>query len=409
MFKDLRNYPYFFLLLGTVLLYSRTYSEAQTSPITMLNIHRVLGILFSISLSFFFILKHGGFVKTLPKTLKAYGLYIATGFVSSLLFSSWILFSLWKLTEIFSVFVFGIYLLILPNLHLWIRKFLRITIIFYNILLILSVIGIALHPNKALVKLAHRSLLPYRLEGSIVIINGNTLGLIAAIVFVYYLEHSFTANVQPITRLFWLGLSLGVLILTQARASIIATFLIIFLYIRKLRIEKALKVFIVLVMVLVVGLSEPFVYKFLQRGQTEESLHTLSGRTLTWKFALKKFKEQSNFRKLIGGGYATFNREILLLLGRKMSGTVDNEYLNSLLSAGIVGFLAIVYIFSQLIITSIKVYKRNPESYVYFAISFLFFIRSFTNTHIALFTSLSPIFPLLSAYYGKALWRRTKY
>lgn len=386
-------FPLFFILLSTLLLHPRSYSQAQANPVEISNINRILGIVMAnlIILSYFVYRKK--IRRNLPLPLKIFLLYILCGILSTAFFSTWLEYSSWKLLEISTIVFYGIYLWNLRDQRS-LQDAYNLNIKFYKFLLLVVGINLILLSSESVVYIKGAALFPFRIRSEIPTIDATQIGLLAAIIlFTTTIRIGYTQGVR-LKHIFWWFFSLTLLLFSQARSAwigIILAFFVYFLYSKERR--TVFKIVILLPLLWISYILGPYLLLFFSRGQGSHVFFTLSNRTVVWNLALVAYENLPFIAKILGGGFASMNREVGLLVSQSgMVSTVDNEFLNALLSCGLIGMVSIFAVYF-LLLKNVLTHK-SKMFHEAAGVIILLCVRAFFNTHIALYSIFSPIFPV---------------
>jgi len=207
--------------------------------------------------------------------------------------------------------------------------------------------------------------LSYILVDPSIVIKGNRLvggeagdlTITSAILSVYYLNELLNAN-KPSNKLRYIlcfGASIAVLFLTKTRVSIISSLfclcilLVIYLKSRWISITIILLGLSILV---ITGYMEDIVFAIMREYQ---SIRTLSGRTIIWKFCI----QQSKGLIFHGYGYASGARYFLLNVFKDIElarnpGDAHNAFFESLLN---LGWVASIILAASTVIAFIEAIK----------------------------------------------------
>lgn len=209
------------------------------------------------------------------------------------------------------------------------REFVAITRLI-EVLLWVTVVLAIVNPSLGLRKSA--SIIPW-LQGYFPIINPNAVGFLSVAAFARLLF--FSAKAKPLR----LAFITGTLICSQSRTSYAVTLVVLAIFIIDgLRSRQTIRAILALsamagMLFLLIGHQETML-RIITRGQSEESISSLSGRTNYWEFALR-------YVSWLGNGLATGSRSLIFVTGQDtfMRGSVNlhNSYIEALMGAGIVG------------------------------------------------------------------------
>ena len=246
---------------------------------------------------------------------------------------------------------------------------------------------------------------------------GNALGYLGAIVAMYGLYMATTrydekkSRLVPGTIVFFLGS--GVTFFSYTRSIMFFLYMAVFVYFLY-RKKYIVNVFLVLLVVLPLAVPsvQEKVINHLKRGDSDEAISTMSGRTEMWKAVF----EQRFIKLMVGGGYATGSKFMNYEKTRSIlqQSNVHNGFLEVVMSVGLVGgaiWLGIMfrlarqfYRFYRLAINKLSYRDRYFHLFM-MALLFLSLARSIMNST---FVYLDYFYPLLMGFimYGDSL--RTK-
>ena len=209
------------------------------------------------------------------------------------------------------------------------REFIAMTRLI-EVLLWVTVVLAIINPGLGLRRSA--SVIPW-LQGYFPILNPNAVGFLSVAAFARLLF--FSAKAKPLR----LAFITGTLICSQSRTSYAVTLLVLAVFIIDgLRSRQTIRAVFALsamagMLFLLLGHHDAMVH-IITRGQSEESMDTLSGRTDYWEFALR-------YVSWLGNGIATGSRSLIFVTGQDtfMRGSVNlhNSYIEALVGAGIIG------------------------------------------------------------------------
>ncbi len=385
------NILIFLCFVSLLLFSSRSFSNAQENAIVLNNIHKVISIIIALFLSIVFILNLKKLLKP-PKAFLLYGGYIFIGLLSTFFFSKWIGFSLWKLLEITAIFSIVYFVWIVSGDNKYFLNFtFKLILKYYKFLVLLTLLGVILFPNIAIIPSSQyqEAYLPYILQGAIVKMNSNSLGVMGAILFFISFVRLLDKNVKANKKhnLFWLILSGIILIFAQSRTSLVALLLVLILYlIINRKLSFFFKLFIFSFSFVSIFLNFNNILLYLGRGYNIQHLEKLSGRLEWWSIAWDTFINGSLMEHLIGMGFGVANREILSSIDFEDASTLHSDYVDSLISTGFIGSL---FLISSLIFTFVRIVKNYNliKSTRYYSevvgVFVIIVIRSFSGTSIA--------------------------
>jgi len=263
-------------------------------------------------------------------------LYGMVALVSSTLVSSSVSFySMWKGIEVTTVAVVMTAVLTSREPQRAALAAYRLIVVLMSCLLVLYALEAAIWPGEAFTD--SRGVVPVILRGVMPITQQNALGFYSAVVALAAIAgfSRVTGAGARIALLVLLAVALGELILAQSRTSVVGFVLALLAY---LVFSGRVKATLALILVAVGGamawgLSE-LVLDYLRRGQSDELVTTLSGRTVGWQRAWELFKESP----VIGHGYVASARTEIL--GNLFSGgmsTLHGALFDVLVGVGLLG------------------------------------------------------------------------
>ena len=391
------------LLLPTMLVFTsllifqtRDFAETSSNPLSLSNAHKVIALsLVLIYLSIY--LYRRPIVVNWSGFQLGYLVYILLGVTSSVAFSTNILFSLWKLCEIFAALLLSVYAFRLSkkDVSLDVNLY-SLSLYFMKFIILITVIGAIIYPSEAIRSPISEGMeavygtpiLPYQIFGTIIQVNANSLGAMAAIfMFIYTIR--ILKGSRNAQSLFWLFVSVVIMLLSQSRTAffgLLCAFAVsFFVEPRKSGLAKAL---LIGASVLVAVWQIDVIFGYLSRGMDVERLSTLSGRMVWWAAAIEEYLNADLIQKVIGLGFLTANREILATkLGYGDASSLHSDYIDSLVSTGFFGPIILLFIFVQLLV---KTFHRarllgTRLSYEMLGIVVILLVRSFTGTTLAVY------------------------
>jgi len=395
--------PLYLIFISLLLLASRDFQSAQSSPITLANLHRVISILLEISLITYYFMQRQS-IKKIPKTLLFYGLYIVIGMFSALLYSPSFLYDMWKLTELISLFLLGTYIWSVSNGDIKIiLLFFNKVILFIQFLLLSVILSVLVNPHEAIqtLQFGEVAVLPFRIQGTIIIINALSVGALSAIILFYKIievAHKEEYKILSFSSI-WIFLSTVLLITSQSRTSIIGFLLVIFIYyffINKISYYK--RFFFFLFAVPLLTIITPYFSSFIQRGSSSEVMGSLSGRTEWWLFAWNKFINADLLQQLIGFGFASAERKTANESSHGVMNTLDSTYLSSLISTGAVGTIILLLLVLYTNYQLFREARKNKKQYFYiqaFAFMTIITLKTITTGTVNILTYYSLFFIML--------------
>jgi len=309
------------------------------------------------------------------------GLYAGIAMISCF-YSSFPLLSLWKGFEVLSTVAVG--MLIGGFLHQRedIEHLINITLLVMWFLVLSSLVGMIISPSLAFAKMKQGGLMGFALQGVYPQINANTLsqisGMLASCSLCWVLGGQ--KRYGSLGPLFVFVLALACLVLGHSRTSLFAfvpAICFVFIFFRA-KIAGLTMLWIGTILG-VSGVGVHYIMNYILRGQSEELLLSVSGRTRFWPVVLEKVWQSP----LIGHGFYSSQR---MTWG---ASSVDNTYLEVLLGVGMVGLIlfcmAVISVFLNLWRGNWSSLRLKPDSnwrlvWIQQAVLFLFLIfRSLTG------------------------------
>ncbi len=404
--------PFYLIFISLFLFATRNYEQTQSSAVGLSNIHRIIGISVSFLLITVFFMKRGSFRKP-PLLLLLYTLYVLIGYISAFLFSKWFNYSLWKLIEMTTVIFVGYYIWILAKNNKYIILiFYEQYILFIKFLLLTVLLSIFLMPNTSLsmASSVSEAYLPYRISGQIIIINSLSVGTFSSIVFFDTFIKILSGN-KNYTSYFWLVFSLLFLILAQSRTSTLGLLIALLLFfINAKQIRAAIRYGILFLFTLPIIPMFPIITQYIARGASEETILSMSGRTIWWEFMWMKITNADLLNQLVGFGFTSGEREIASKVSNGMMQTLDSTYFSSLASTGFLGTSILIITFLFLIFKLFKLMRNKHNNIIYsqsLGLSIILFIKSLTTATLNVFTFYNILFIILILItYVKPMYRK---
>ncbi|QCI29036.1 O-antigen ligase family protein [Caminibacter pacificus] len=392
-------FPLYLIFFSLLLFSTRDYSQVQSSPINISNINRIIGILLAFAFVFIFFLKNLK-IRKLSFLFILYFNYILVSFISIILFSNNFLYSFWKLFEILVVFLIGVYFW---SLSFYFEKMAYILynsfLMFFKLLLISVVLSIVFFPSMALESASSigSALISFRVNGVFPVINAISVGTISSIVFFdSFINYIFKLNSKK-KNLFWMILSFILLITSQSRTSLLGLFAALFLvFLLSKKIKLLWKIFALIFVLIIAIIFNNIIVELFVRGNNENTLITISGRTYWWNYIWNKILNDNIWHQLFGYGYASGVRELALIPSNGLMQTFDSTYFSSLAATGFIGTFLIFIIFVYLILSSLKKLNKGLDKMMYISnikvlgITIILFIKSFTTDTINVLTFYLP-------------------
>ncbi|MBZ5516216.1 MAG: O-antigen ligase family protein [Acidobacteriia bacterium] len=218
------------------------------------------------------------------------------------------------------------------------------TWLLYGLLLATVWVGVILWPQQALYAKGFKiGVLGFRLEGVLPAVSSNDVGTFAAILAIIALARLLPID-GPGSNRAWYGLlfaaSMVTMVFSQTRSALagflVAVFLLLYF---SGRFAKGALMSVVVAPAIVLSTLGGLVWTFLQRGQTEAQIGTLSSRLDWWTFAWERFLE----RPLTGfGAYAAGRFAVLAKLGLSETSTMHSDYLEVIVGTGVWGLVPLL-------------------------------------------------------------------
>ncbi len=221
------------------------------------------------------------------------------------------------------------------------RKLFNWTWALYGMLLLSVWMGAVIWPHAALHgQTLGGAELGLRLEGVLPAVSSNDVGTFAGIIVLLCLTRLFPASNEGFRKLWYLlllGAGLATMVMAQTRtafAGLLLGVFIVLVYSRRGRLG-AMFALVVTPMVALFTMGG-LIWAFMERGQTEAQLATLSSRAQWWAFAWQTYLE----RPLTGfGAYAAGRFAVLAKLGMVGTSTLHSDYLDVIAGTGVWGLI----------------------------------------------------------------------
>ncbi len=216
----------------------------------------------------------------------------------------------------------------------------------YGVLLLSVWKDVLLFPQESLhgETLQQGAALGVRLDGVIPALSSNDVGTFAAIIALISLARLFPSTGRRSHTSWYVVLLAGsvvTLVLAQTRSAIIGVMFggfVILLFSRRGGRLGALLTFVVAPIVALSTMGG-LIWSFLERGQTEAQMATLSSRAQWWAFAWQTYLD----RPLTGfGAYAGGRFGVLAKLGLGLTSTMHSDYLEVLVGTSIWGMIPLI-------------------------------------------------------------------
>lgn len=241
-------------------------------------------------------------------------------------------YALWKAIELIVMLLVMIATMSMDDQHGSINKAYDIIICALKILILLFITQAIIWPNEAFSPA--RGVLPILMQGVKPIVQQNGLAFYSAVVILscFSALHNSSGALAKVLNFLMMSAASLTLVLSQSRTSIVGLFvaiLIIFLLIKK---KSILFLFSILILGFIFFELSSFILEFLRRGQDENLIYSLSGRTTAWSMGWDLFKESPIFghgfvagarAKVLGGGMSTMHGAVFdVLVGMGLLGLV---------------------------------------------------------------------------------------
>lgn len=194
-----------------------------------------------------------------------------------------------------------------------------------------ALVGGVLYPSLSYGQWSHSEAnsISRSMGGIVPRVNPNSLGQLSAMILLVGVVFWVLRGRLNIERILLISVGSAGLFLANARTSIAAVALILFIF---LIVSRRLSGLLLVGALAVTGLFALGAFTdYLMRGQDMDLFLTLSGRTWMWGIAWESIRENP----WLGLGYAG-HKTLDIVLGMEYS-TIDNTYLESLVNVGFVG------------------------------------------------------------------------
>ncbi|OPY00578.1 MAG: hypothetical protein A4E60_02208 [Syntrophorhabdus sp. PtaB.Bin047] len=386
--------PVLLVFASLILFEMREFDQAIQRPIDAANFHKVMALVV-VFLYLFLYLSMRGLPRRWGGFHIGYMLYILLGVASSIVYSQLRAFSFWKIFEVSCVFLLSLYVLSAcqrdPSLR---ERFYDLCLSFLKFILIVTLAGAIVNPAEAFrVPISEESMrmygtpvLPYQLFGVLIQVNSNSLGAMAAILFFTYTCRLATGNSNVIAWL-WLLISIVFLVFSQSRTAFLGLFSAYVFTITANTVQRrGTKIVLMVLLVSFVILVTSVIGEYFTRGMHLERLAVLTGRMVWWETAIVEYLHAGPLAKTIGLGFMSANRSVLSeRLDAGGAATLHSDYIDALLSTGIVGTGIVLIVMAVLLV---KVYRRVRQTRSIISVEMLgvvviLCVRSLTGTTIA--------------------------
>jgi len=234
----------------------------------------------------------------------------------------------------------------------------------YGVLLLSVWKDVLLFPQEALHGqiLQSGAALGIRLEGEVPAISSNDVGTFSAIIALISLARLFPSTGRRSHTSWYIVLLAGsmvTLVLAQTRSAVIGVMFggfVILLFSKRGGRLGAVLTFVVMPTVALFTMGG-VIWSFLERGQTEAQIATLSSRAQWWSFAWQTYLE----RPVTGyGAYAGGRFGVLAKLGLGLTSTMHSDYLEVLVGTSIWGMIPLIVTLAATWWLLLR-YARHPQ------------------------------------------------
>lgn len=403
--------PVILLCISLLLVETRDYATAQSSPVGLLNLHKVWGVLGAAALATAYLMKWG-VSRRIGTPNFCLLILLLCALVSFLTSTQGTAIAGWKLIEWVSVFIVAVYMVTA------IRRGKVEASFFYGGLFrflqfqsICIGLGLVFAPSSALISTLGEasldaygpSLLPFQLNGVFPVINPNSVGAIAALLlFVYLLRWKRGRRGTP--EALWILLSGSQLVMAQSRTAIMAfacAYVVITLLNPRRSVLRSAPFIGVCIFLAIVFSGRVWLY--LSRGLDVTGLAKLSGRVVWWEAAFTTFAEASAFRQAFGLGFYDANRQILAdQFDAGGAASLHSDYVDALISCGWVGLVVFVTGIWSALRSALTFIRRRysdmaPE---YMGVLVILVVRSLTGSTIFSYGTFMLLFYAVASLMG---------
>jgi len=271
-------------------------------------------------------------MRNTPASIWLLLVYGTVAFFSSQLIPTHAFYVMWKAMEVILdvLIVVAIVGEKRPLDAIW--KAYRIIIGFFIFLLCSAWVGAILTPSLAF--LPSRGSIPFTIQGSYPLQNGNSLAFVSALVVFSRVCQLFRTKKKRMLNFLLISAAFITLILGQSRTSLVALFVALFVF---FYFDKRKKY---LLWVAVIG-SPAIIYSgfttlfsdYFMRSQSKELFMSMSGRTHGWQVAWHSFLDNPVF----GSGFAAAARTEIL--GVSGASTLHGAVFDVMVGVGLVGLI----------------------------------------------------------------------
>lgn len=377
------------------------------------NYYRIVLVLFAAGVSVWVLLRNGARIrKAFPGPLLLLLLYGVVAMTSSLYVPTYAFYSMWKGFEIVvDVFVVAA-ILSYAQPQNSARTAYRLLPILNGVLVVVYLLEAVMMPARALTPT--RGYISIYMNGVLPVMAENALAFLSAITAFAILCRLYRPGALGL-KLAYLGmlcLSLMTLIFAQSRTSVIALVVALVVY---LLFDRRLVSFAVLASVCLLAAlytqAADVSFQYLLRGQDQQLVTTLSGRTEGWEAAWQTFKDSP----IAGRGFAAFARANIL--GTTGMSSLHGAVFDVLVGTGLLGLIpwigAIGWTLARLLMLSAKPHAwfrsgvgRSVQAEM-LGVMALILVRASTSSGLAMHQDNFMLFLAVLAY-TTSMWRATR-
>lgn len=315
-------------------------------------------------------------------------------------------YAFWKSIELIVMLLVILATLSSSNPYICIIKSYELLILALKVLIIVFIVQAIIWPNEAF--FPSRGIIPVMMQGLKPIVQQNGLAFYSAVVILSCFSslHVKSCLFNKILNLLMIFASSATLVLSQSRTSIVGIFVAILIFILLIKKKSIFFVCASLLFGLIIVELSSFILEFLRRGQDENLIYSLSGRTDAWSMGWELFKESP----LVGHGFVAGSRA--KILGGGMS-TMHGAVFDVLVGMGLVGLVtwggAIIFtsfyslrlrkLFYAELTANFRV--RHAEMLSLFA---LILVRTTTNSGLAMHDHVFMLFLCFLGYAQSAIY-----
>lgn len=317
-------------------------------------------------------------------------LYGTIAFLSSLLVPTNSFYTMWKSLEIL-VDVLAIAVILSSSARPYESAILayRLLIAVSTIIVLCVAAGAVISPSDAF--RGSRGIIPVMLQGWLPIVNPNSLGFISTLVLIRNIS-VFGQNATRLRRLFAIFVCVvasATLVLAQSRTATVSFILAlaVYLFLDRKRM-LALALFGSAGMLFALTSAKELFMGYLQRGQSEELMMSLSGRTHGWSAAWELFLQSP----YIGHGFAAAARTEIL--GGQAASTLHGALFDVIVGVGLAGLVPWIGAILLMLVAMAKLTLKLQGSWVpkqmrsihaeLSAITVILLVRALTSSGLAM-------------------------